>query len=200
MKAKRIRKHFEMACSYEEMLEDVNTFNNEVMQNLAHTIKQERLKKKVSLRDLCKVTKVSIKTIKDFESCKSMPKLDVISKLACALGLDLKSLYCSGLPKIESVEAHTIEQRLEKIRNRFYMTFKIKPRTYYGVYYSHTDYPQFTPERVLKLICLAFDTYGKIESSYSKLSVEELELEVLKVLMLAQDDVYKQVEEIFEGD
>ena len=129
-----------------------------------------------------------------------MPKLDVVSKLACALGLDLKNLYCSGLPKMESVEAQTIEQRLEKVRNSFYMTFRIKPRTYYGVYYSHTDYPQFTPERVLRLICLAFDTYGKIESSYSKLSVEELELEVLKVLILAQDDVYKQVEEIFEED
>lgn len=96
------------------------------------------------------------------------------------------------------MEMQTIEQRLEKVRNKFYMTFKIKSRTYYGVYYSHTDYPQFTPERVLKLICLAFDVYGKIESDYIKLSIEELELEVLKLLILAHDDVYEQVEEIFE--
>ena len=62
--------------------------------------------------------------------------------------------------------------------------------------YCENKYPEITDEILVKLICIVFNTFGEFDFSYFY-TPEMLKVKVLKMLVLAQDDVYSQVLSIF---
>lgn len=59
------------------------------------------------------------------------------------------------------------------------------------------SYPEITDRILLELICIVLNAYDKLEV-YTEYTVEKVKEKTLKQLILAQDDVYSQVQALFE--
>lgn len=60
-----------------------------------------------------------------------------------------------------------------------------------------TDYPQITDRILLELICIVLNTFQTFEV-YRIMDIDSLKEKILKLSMLAKDDVYSQVQELFK--
>lgn len=59
-------------------------------------------------------------------------------------------------------------------------------------------YPQITDKQYLELICMVMNIFDGIQNVYVDYSVEKVKERTLKLLITAKDDVYSQVQAIFE--
>lgn len=57
--------------------------------------------------------------------------------------------------------------------------------------------PEITDRILLELICIVLNAYDKLEV-YTEYTVEKVKEKTLKQLILAQDDVYSQVQALFK--
>lgn len=62
-----------------------------MLKKIAETIRIERLRRKMTLRELSEVSTVSIKQICDIENGKVNPNLKTLEKLARPLGLEINA-------------------------------------------------------------------------------------------------------------
>lgn len=60
-----------------------------MLKEIAETLRIERLRRKMTLRELSEASTVSIKQISDIENEKVIPNLKTVEKLAGVLGLKL---------------------------------------------------------------------------------------------------------------
>lgn len=63
-------------------------------------------------------------------------------------------------------------------------------------WYIHT-YPQINDRVLLELICIVLNTFETFEV-YRIMDIDSLKEKILKLSMLAKDDVYSQVRTLFE--
>lgn len=60
-----------------------------MLKNIIETIRIERLRQKMTLKELSKMSTISVKQICDIENVKVTPKLETLEKLAQPLGLKI---------------------------------------------------------------------------------------------------------------
>ena len=92
-KLTRIRKHYELPCSEEEYQNNIENACRHICQHIGSYIKMVRTNKKVSLRDIYRLTNVSIAITKDLESGKKLPKIETIVKIALVLDIKMEKLF-----------------------------------------------------------------------------------------------------------
>ena len=68
------------------------------------------------------------------------------------------------------------------------------------IYWGEYHYPQITDRHYLELICMVMNIFDGIRNVYVNYSVEKVKERTLKLLITAKDDVYSQVQAIFEGE
>ena len=96
-----------------------------------------------------------------------------------------------------------------ELEQKFFNTFGIEPfcdlpcnkrgvectdNTYCG-----NKYPDITAEKLLEMICIVFNTFQSFEINRTY-TVETLKDKILSLLILAKDDVYNQIQQLFEGE
>ena len=93
-----------------------------------------------------------------------------------------------------------------EIEKQFFQCFGIEPRVIteprYSLnseYYEATveNYPPITDRILLELICIVLNTFETFEV-YRIMDIDSLKEKILKLSMLAKDDVYSQVRTLFE--
>lgn len=102
----------------------------------------------------------------------------------------------------------------KNIEEKFFKTFDIEPHLRYTVkncacgchdcencerYKEKFSkvYPELTDRRLLELICVALNTFETFEVN-RLMNIDSLKEKILELLMLAQDDVYKEVQTVFK--
>ena len=102
-----------------------------------------------------------------------------------------------------------------ELEKQFFQCFGIEPRgkkctcavrdfakctTYYCTSCAKAlekEYPQITDRILLELICIVLNTFETFEV-YRIMDIDSLKEKILKLSMLAKDDVYSQVRTLFE--
>lgn len=104
------------------------------------------------------------------------------------------------------------------IDKQFFDTFGIKPKKGCIAYDKFTEeeadaicndkcaecsylddvYPQITDRILLKLICIVLNTFQTFEV-YRIMDIDSLKEKILKLLMLAKNEVYSEVRTLFKG-
>ena len=89
-----------------------------------------------------------------------------------------------------------------ELEKTFFDTFGIEPSTKYDYCWKTEEnkdklYPQITDRILLELICIVLNTFQTFEV-YRIMDIDSLKEKTLKLLMLAQEDVYSQVHTLFE--
>ena len=103
----------------------------------------------------------------------------------------------------------------EKLEEKFFKTFDIEPRLVEPCTKPRhkcperfvkdcsecprawRKYPQITDHILLELICVALNTFETFEVN-RLMKIDSLKEKILELLMLAQDDVYKEVQTVFK--
>lgn len=101
-----------------------------------------------------------------------------------------------------------------ELEQEFFRTFKIEPK-YKTCIFKYCKnkkeydcdncgdrlwhYPEITAEKLLEMICIVFDTFQSFEINRIY-TVETLKDKILSLLILAQDDVYNQIQQLFKED
>ena len=67
------------------------------------------------------------------------------------------------------------------------------------VYWGEYHYPQITDRILLELICIVLNTFQTFEV-YRIMDIDSLKEKILKLSILAKDDVYSQVRTLFEEE
>ena len=92
-----------------------------------------------------------------------------------------------------------------ELEKQFFDTFGIEPKIMntaigQGFYIEHIrveKYPQISDHILLELICIVLNTFETFEV-YRIMDIDSLKEKILKLSMLAKDDVYSQVRTLFE--
>lgn len=66
-----------------------------MVEQIISQLKRERIRQNMTLGDLALKSKVSVKHICNIENGKAMPSLDVLEKLAAALGIEIHAVKAS---------------------------------------------------------------------------------------------------------
>lgn len=83
------------------------------------------------------------------------------------------------------------------LEKQFFDTFEIEPKTGIGlVKFKEPSYPTITDRILLELICIVLNTFQTFEV-YRIMDIDSLKEKILKLSMLAKDDVYSQVRKLF---
>ena len=93
----------------------------------------------------------------------------------------------------------------DKLEKQFFDTFGIEKRKTNKIYIPSTseciaydlEYPQITDRILLELICIVLNTFQTFEV-YRIMEIDSLKEKILKLSMLAKDDVYSEVCTLFE--
>ena len=93
-----------------------------------------------------------------------------------------------------------------ELEKQFFDTFGIEPYREPSREYNsdgeicswYIEYPQITDKQYLELICMVMNIFDGIQNVYVDYSVEKVKERTLKLLITAKDDVYSQVQAIFE--
>lgn len=93
-----------------------------------------------------------------------------------------------------------------ELEKTFFNTFGIEPYREPSREYNsdgeicswYIEYPQITDKQYLELICMVMNIFDGIQNVYVDYSVEKVKERTLKLLITAKDDVYSQVQAIFE--
>lgn len=63
--------------------------------------------------------------------------------------------------------------------------------------YCGNEYPEITAEKLLEMICIVFNTFQSFEINRIY-TAETLKDKILYLLILAKDDVYDQIQQLFK--
>lgn len=100
-----------------------------------------------------------------------------------------------------------------ELEQQFFDTFEIKPKYKTCVFKycknkkeydcencndREWHYPQISDKQYLELICMVMNIFDGIQNIYVNYSVEKVKERTLKLLITAKDDVYSQVQTLFE--
>lgn len=89
------------------------------------------------------------------------------------------------------------------LEKQFFDTFEIEKRCEFDKYCKDCKtcgcyhYPRLTNRILLELICIALNTFQTFEV-YRIMDIDSLKEKILKLLILAQDDVYSQIHTLFK--
>lgn len=100
---------------------------------------------------------------------------------------------------------------ITELEQNFYDTFGIEPECHNPIVYLSEDkkckgmcqdceqyrYSVITAKKLLQMICIVFNTFQSFEINRIY-TVETLKDKILSLLILAQDDVYNQIQQIFK--
>ena len=68
---------------------------NDIMFNLGGFIKNKRVEKNISIRDLNGLSRVSTAVVSDVENGVSLPRIEILVRLALAMNIPLNELFAN---------------------------------------------------------------------------------------------------------
>ena len=88
-----------------------------------------------------------------------------------------------------------------ELEKHFFSTFGIEPSTKYDYCWKSEEnkdklYPPITDRILLELICIVLNTFQTFEV-YRIMDIDSLKEKILKLLMLAKNEVYSEVRALF---
>ena len=72
---------------------DYNSIENLILKKLGTYISMQRKQHSLTQKDLNKLSHVSLAVIADLENGKSMPRVETLIRLACAMGIDINEIF-----------------------------------------------------------------------------------------------------------
>ena len=91
--------------------EDINKqakiYEQLILNQIGAFIANKRNEKNITIRELNKITGVSIGVISDLENAKSMPRIETLIKLAEALEISLSSIFENMKPATQKTPNHS---------------------------------------------------------------------------------------------
>ncbi len=95
-----------MSKAFEKDVEQI-VFN--ITANIGDYLKKRRAEKDLSIREISRRSGVSTAVISDIENGKSLPRIEILVKLALAMDILLDNLFASFIPR--SFSTKTIEKQ-----------------------------------------------------------------------------------------
>ena len=82
-----------LGFNFETIKEASTSIENKVLKKIGAFIASKRIEKGLTMRDLKKRSHVSLAVITDLENAKSMPRMEIIIRLAIALDININDVY-----------------------------------------------------------------------------------------------------------
>lgn len=98
---------------------------NTVMFNIGEFIEDKREEKKISIRELHRLSGVSTAVISDIENGKSMPRVELLIRLALSMGVSLNELFNSFIP--QDYQVPTAKEQTQTLSSMLQKTGLTKP-------------------------------------------------------------------------
>lgn len=119
-KRTRTKAQIEHINKIKELKQDVQQALNVLTFNIGNFIANKRRERKMSIRELSRLSNVSTAVISDIENCKSMPRIELLVKLSIAMKIPLSELFTSFVP--ETYQVPTVEEQKQSLSSMLQMT------------------------------------------------------------------------------
>lgn len=93
---------------------------NDIMFNLGGFIKNKRVEKNISIRDLNGLSRVSTAVVSDVENGVSLPRIEILVRLALAMNIPLNELFANFVS--QSYQVVPIEKQQQTLSSMLQMT------------------------------------------------------------------------------
>lgn len=93
---------------------------NDIMFNLGGFIKNKRVEKNISIRDLNGLSRVSTAVVSDIENGVSLPRIEILVRLALAMDIPLNELFANFVS--QSYQVVPIEKQQQTLSSMLQMT------------------------------------------------------------------------------
>lgn len=122
MEEKRIRSkaQIEHINKIKELKQDAQQALNTIMFNIGEFVERKRNEKKMSIRELNRLSNVSTAVISDIENGKSMPRVELLVRIAIAMDIPLNELFASFVS--ETYQVPTVEEQEQTLSGMLQMT------------------------------------------------------------------------------
>lgn len=91
----------------EDISKQAKIYEQLILNQIGAFIANKRNEKNITIRELNKITGVSIGVISDLENAKSMPRIETIIKLAEALEISLSLIFENMKPATQKISNHS---------------------------------------------------------------------------------------------